>query len=318
MRKWLECLYFLFFEVIIKSVLFFFAVTLFGYLLLSVAPKGEKMIVPIRGQERYMVSETARAKFEQVKISERKNENKSSLNFYMAWLKGLFRGEMGRGLAGQEMAEEIGQRFPVTLTLSLASFALALLISFIMGLLDEGSFTGIGRVVIYLFTSLPAFFFGYLLIAVFGIDFSMTPGRYILPVLTLALSCGIINEMARVISGGIGEEMSRDYIETARAKGLKESALPLFGTVKFHAFRNALIGIFPRVGLLFTIVISGSMVVEQVFNLPGLSYMLLDGLADRDRTRVLVVILLAVVLVRIGSLLADLFYLLLNPRYGQR
>lgn len=310
--------YFLFLDVIARSILLCFVVTFVVYLLLSVAPKTEEIIVPLRGQEEYMVSQNMQTKLRQEQKFTAEAKNKKTRISYVRWLSDIFKGDMGRGATGQEISEEIKQRFPVTFILAFTSIIPALLISFILGLFPEVVWIKKTKILIYIVTSLPAFFLGYLLIALFGLNLSITPVRYILPVLTLSLSSGIVNEMSRIISSGINEEMSKDYIETARCKGLHDTIFPFFGTVKFHAFRNALISILPKIGLLFAFIISGSMVVEQVFNLPGLSYMLLGGLGDKDTVRVLIVMLLAVALVRIGSVLADFFYLLLNPRYGQR
>jgi ABC-type dipeptide/oligopeptide/nickel transport system permease component len=133
----------------------------------------------------------------------------------------------------------------------------------------------------------------------------------------LGLSSGIICELSRVIEEAMETELSKEYIETATAKGLVNSPFPWIGTIRFHAFRNALITILPQVSLIFTFVISGSLVVEQVFDLPGVSFMLLKGLGDKDMARVLVIILIGVLLIRIGSILSNLAYLLLNPKYGE-
>lgn len=248
-------------------------------------------------------------------ITEKGDQN--FLTSYIEWINGLFHWELGRNKAGQKVTEEIKEKLPITFVLSFASFLPAILISFLLGLsIDEGKIN-IPKSLLCLLTALPAFFLGYLLIALFGYHVSLLP-RYLLAIFTLALSSGIINEMSRVIEDAMETELSKEYIETARAKGLASAPFPWIGTVGFHAFRNALITILPRVGLIFSYIISGSMVVEQVFGLPGLSFMLLKGLGDKDIGRVLVVILLGVVLVRIGSILANFLYLLLNPKYGER
>ncbi len=239
------------------------------------------------------------------------------LNSYIEWINGLFHWELGRTKAGQKVTEEIKERLPITFVLSFASFLPAILISFLLGLSMNKDKINILKGLFCLFTALPAFFLGYLLIALFGYHVCLLP-RYLLAIFTLALSSGIINEMSRVIENAMEIELSKEYIETAKAKGLANTLFPRIGTVGFHAFRNALITILPQLGSIFTFIISGSMVVEQVFDLPGLSFMLLKGLGDKDIGRVLVVILLGVVLVRIGSILTNFLYFLLNPKYGER
>lgn len=240
-----------------------------------------------------------------------KYESKKFPYFYIEWVKSILKGNPGRIMAGQRVAEDIKVRFLVTFKLSFASLIPALFISLLLGLVNNKRYINLGRNTIYLLASLPAFLLGYLLFGIFGSNF-------LIAIITLGLSCGIINEMSRVISNAMEVELTKDYIETARAKGLRETSLPFPGTVGFHAFRNALIAIIPRMCLLFTFIISGSMVVEQVFRLPGLSHMLIHGLLDKDMGRILIVVLLAVILVRIVSILANFLYMLLNPRYEQR
>ncbi|MEW6603047.1 MAG: ABC transporter permease, partial [Nitrospirota bacterium] len=236
---------------------------------------------------------------------------------YMDWLKNVIQGEFGRGKSGQSVSEEIMQKLPVTFIISFASIVPAVLVSFFIGLFNDSRSVNAASNIIYLLTALPAFFLGYLLIAIFGY-YPNVLINYLFAIFSLGLSSGIINEMGRFVNSSMKKELSRDYIETAIAKGLRETNLPLPGTIGFHAFRNALIGIMPRIGALFALIISGSMIVEQVFGLNGISFMLLDGLAEKDRTRVLIVVFMSVILVRIGTITSNLFYLLLNPRYGQR
>lgn len=304
-------------EVVIKSVLLCFIATFVVYLLLCITPKAEKKEVPIRyneTQSKLRSVDTTRKHY----ISQHTNTIRNQIEYkkfpyfyYIEWVKDILTGNFGRIMAGQSIAEEIKARFLLTFKLSLFSLIPALFISLIIGLLGNKRFVNWGGNFTYLLASLPAFLLGYLLFGIFGSNFWIA-------VITLGLSCGIINEIGRIIGNAMEVELSKDYIETARSKGLEEKSLPLLGTVGFHAFRNALITIIPRICLLFTLIISGSMVVEQVFRLPGLSYMLIDGLADKDIGRILIVVLLIVILVRIVSILTNFFYLLLNPRYGKR
>ncbi len=327
--------HFFFIEVITKSVLLCFVSTFVVYLLLSITPKAAKKEVPIRFQTSQPVDTTRNEPdFQSEYKSQYKSEiidttqsdyrhNNTELQetskpesrnfpaFYIEWVKSILNGNLGRIMAGQRIAEEIKTRFMVTFTLSFTSLVPALFVSFIIGLFINKPYLNWSGNIIYLLASLPAFLLGYLLFGIFG-------SNLLIATLTLGLSSGIINEMSRIIGNAMEVELTKDYIETARAKGLKEASLPFPGTVGFHAFRSALVTIIPRISIVFTLIISGSMVVEQVFRLPGLSYMLIDGLADKDKGRILVVVLVAVILIRILSILANFFYLLLNPRYGQR
>lgn len=352
MKRWLR---FLVVELFSKTLIVCLIATFVAYLLLQASPKVEAIRIPVRGDtlstninlnapadtvfitrdtvdavavpaETVVVPvETIAAVVETVAVpvetsamrdyaDEEVDKQRIS---YLGWIRGVLRWEYGRTSSGQRVAEEISQKLLVTLILSFSSFLIAVPIALILGLCVRQKPVVRTRNPLLVLTALPAFFLGYLLIAFLGYHVSTVP-RYILAVLTLALSSGIINDYSRVIEDVMRTESSKEYIETARAKGLRVSALPMFGTVGFHAFRNAAVTIAPRIGLIFTIVISGSMVVEQVFGLPGLSFMLLRGLAERDIGRVLIVILLGVLLVRAGSIAAMFLHVLLDPKYGER
>jgi ABC-type dipeptide/oligopeptide/nickel transport system permease component len=304
-EKGKHILNFLGLEVVVKTSMLCLVATFLVSMLLALAPAREEFRVSVRGgveDTLKYLQPTGREFF---------------MSQYAQWLKGVLEGDLGRGKNGQKTTEEILEKTPVTLGLTFASIVPSLLVSFLVGLPGYRLHPSRLRNLAYLFTTLPAFFLGYLLLGVFGFRPSSAL-NYLLAVLTLALSGGIINEMGRVVSNAMSCELSRDYVQTARAKGLGETTFPGLGTVALHTFRNALINIVPRLGSLFAWVISGCLVVEQIFSIHGLSFMLLDGLIDKDTSRVLTVILLSVVVVRVGTLISDLIYLLLNPRYGQR
>jgi ABC-type dipeptide/oligopeptide/nickel transport system permease component len=297
---------FLIFEILTKTIALCFITTFVIYLLLWAAPKGEKRDVKIR----------ASAKIEQKNLSPKavpKFDPKSEkfLLSYFQWTLAVLKGDLGETASGQKVSEEIKVRLPVTFVLTFVSLFPALFISFGLGLYGQKRSGNATEYLIYLGVSLPAFFLGYFLYGILGANFFAA-------VLTLSLSCGIINEMGRIVKTSLQTEMAKDYMETARAKGLRETTFPFFGTIQFHAFRNAAVQIIPRMCVLFPLIISGGLVVEQIFRLSGLSYMLIDGLADKDFRRVLAVVLFSVLIVRIESIMANFLYLLLNPRYGQR
>lgn len=302
---------------LLKTVLLCLVATFLMHLMLLASPRVEPIRVPIRGSD-----PADRSGSLVTPSSHVPNGGPAGISSgvemrlsYIAWVSRLLRGDLGRTAAGERVTEEIGRKLPATLTLSIAAFVPAVLVALLFNLVGASSVTASVRRPVSLLTTLPAFMLGYLIIALVGYQASSAP-RYLLGIVTLFLSCGIVNDLGRVMAGALESESARPYIETARAKGLSESPFPRVGTVSFHALRNAMIAVLPRVGLIFGFAISGSMVVEQVFDIPGLSFMMLNGLADRDASRVLVVVLLGVVLARVGSVLAGFVYVLLNPRYG--
>jgi ABC-type dipeptide/oligopeptide/nickel transport system permease component len=216
-------------------------------------------------------------------------------------------------MAGQSVIAEGKEKLLVTLSLSFVSLLLLIVFSLFIGLNKNKHLRPLVAF-IFFFATLPAFFLGYLLIGLFSIS-SGTFVNYLTAILCLTLSSGLIYEFSRLIGHTMKNEMRKDYIQLARAKGLNSKTLPLIGTIEFHAFRNAIIRICSRIGSILPIVISSSIIIEQVFGIHGLSYMLLDGFIDKDFNRILLVILLAIGIVRLGSIVSNFLYILANPQY---
>jgi len=119
----------------------------------------------------------------------------------------------------------------------------------------------------------------------------------------------------RTAHQGLREERASGYVETARVKGLAQGAvLPLPGTVVFHVFRQAAVRFLPRLATRVPLVVGMSLLVEKVFVLEGLGDMLIDGLAFREESRVLAVMLVAVLIVQLCALATRAGHLLLDPR----
>jgi ABC-type dipeptide/oligopeptide/nickel transport system permease component len=286
-------------EISLKSIFILFLTTFFCSFLLSVAPKENKITIQIREDITY----------EKSKEIKQKNFPES----YFIWLKNICHGDLGVSKSGQSVIEEGKQKLVTTLTISFISLLLLIFISSIIGFTDSSKFKSL-VVLIYLFTTLPAFFLGYILIGLFNFN-QVAFMNFIMAILTLTLSSGIIYEFSKLIKNTMKSEMHKEYIDTAKVKGLTNSTLPIIGTVQFHAFRNAIIQISSRISSLLPIIISSSIIIEQVFGIHGLSYMLLDGFTDKDINRIQLVILLAIVIVRLGSIISNFVYILLNPQY---
>jgi ABC-type dipeptide/oligopeptide/nickel transport system permease component len=297
-EKLKDILAFFFLEITLKSFLILFVTTFFCSFLLSVTPKENRITILVREDISYEKNKEIAMEFP---------------GSYFSWLKNISRGDLGVSKSGQSVVEEGKQKLLTTLSISFISLILLISISFIIGVIDPVKFKSL-VVVIYLVTTLPAFFLGYILIGLF--DFHTAAFlNYVMAILTLTLSSGIIYEFSNLIKNTMKGEMQKEYIDTAKAKGLTDNVLPYIGTIQFHAFRNAVIQIFSRISSLLPIIISSSIIIEQVFGIHGLSYMLLDGFTDKDINRILLVILLAVVIVRIGSIVSNFIYILLNPQY---
>mgnify|MGYP001770929953 FL=1 len=250
---------------------------------------------------------------------------------YLEWLGRLVRGDLGVSLISRRaIGPDLLQRLPRTLELTVAATLLALAVGLPAGILAAVNRNGpvdlAVSVLALLGLSAPVFVLGTLLVLVFGlylrvfpatgfVDLTQDPwghvSRLLLPAATLAAAmAGVIARMAR---SAMLEVLAEDYLRTARAKGLTERAV-VFG----HALPNALIPVVAVVGVQMGSLLGGSVIVEYIFNWPGLSTYLLQGIAQRDYPVVQAVVLVVSALFILLNLLTDLSYGLLDPRirYG--
>lgn len=245
----------------------------------------------------------------------------------LSWYTRALQGDFGRSYyLGKSVVEAILERLPVTFTLSIASLIVAMLIAIPVGIIAAvRSNTWIDALVM-LFSlaalSVPNFVIGLLLIYLIAIPVSWVPiGGYValweapidalrhlmLPVAALGLSLASL--IARMTRASMLEVMKLDYIRTARAKGVRASGV----TVK-HGLRNALIPVITVVGLAAGAVLSGSVVTETVFNLPGIGRLVVNAVQRRDYPLVQGVILFLTASYLTVNLVTDLLYAAANPK----
>jgi peptide/nickel transport system permease protein len=246
---------------------------------------------------------------------------------YLAWLAGVFRGDLGQSYTyGVPVAGLIVERLAVTLPLALMAVVLSVLIAVPLGVQAARRHNGLFDVVAGMFSyvsiAVPAFWGGLLLIILFstmlgwmpaggfpGWEAGLLPGlkSLVLPAVALALpQAGVLTRVARA---AVLDVMNEDFVRTARAKGLSERI-----AVWRHAVPNALIPVVTMLGLQFTFLIAGAVLVENVFNLPGLGRLALQALAQRDIIVMQDVVLFFSALVIVMNFLVDLAYLAIDPR----
>jgi len=245
---------------------------------------------------------------------------------YVHYWDGVAHGDLGQSIRLHDsVAHLIVQRYPYTLALTVASLVLALALALPAGMLAavrRGKWVDQSLSVVSLFgLSVPGIALGPLLILVFSILLGWTPvsganatgsasidWRYLaLPAVTMGASLAAI--LTRMVRTAMLEELGQDYIRTARAKGLSETAV-----VWRHALPNALIPIITVVGLQFGALLAGAIVTEKIFSWPGLGRLVVDAISNRDYALVqgcLLSIGLTYVLV---NLLTDVVYRWVNPR----
>ncbi len=241
---------------------------------------------------------------------------------YLRYMSSLARGDLGPSYQYRDTSvnEMISQGFPVDATIGTCALLAALLIGALFGLIAALRRDTTWDYVPMLFASLgialPVFVVGPLLILVFAVTLHWLPSgdwrsgsvRYlILPVIALALPYTAY--VARMVRGAALEVLTSPYIRTARAKGL-----PLRTVVLRHALRPILTPVVSFIGPAFAGVLTGSIIVESVFGLPGIGRYFLTGAINRDYTLVVGITVLYGALIIVCNLLADLCYAWLDPR----
>lgn len=246
---------------------------------------------------------------------------------YFDWLGGVFHGELGVSILTKNSAsKEVARRIPVTAHLGITAFILGIIIGVTAGVISAvRRATWIDTIVTFLANigiTVPIFWLGIMMIYVFSVylgwlppmgytspfeDFVLSTKQIIMPVFCLAIFS--IASNARQARSSLLEIMHQDYIRTAWSKGLTEKAI-----VFKHALRNGLIPIVTLAGMGIPHIIGGSVLVEQVFNIPGMGRLAVDALFTRDYPYVQGVTLVIGLAVVASNFLVDLSYGWLDPR----
>lgn len=248
------------------------------------------------------------------------------LERYLTWVFGLLRGDFGISYTYKvPVSGLIADRIWISLPLAALALALSTLIAFPVGILAavrRNSPTDVGIMgATQVGLALPNFWFAMLLVLVFSVTlrwFSAGgfPGwsdpiaalrALTLPAIALALPQASI--LARVMRSSLLDTLGEDYIRSARAKGLSQGQ-----TLWRHALRNALIPVLTIIGLQFSFLLAGAIIIENVFFLPGLGRLVFQGITSRDLIVVKSVVMLLVFAVIVVTFLVDVTYALVDPR----
>ena len=238
---------------------------------------------------------------------------------YLHYWKGVLHGDLGPSIRfNQSVSRLIAQRYPFTLQLTVAALFVAVAISIPAGVRSaqrRGRWDDKLLSVVSLFgLSFPNFALGPILILFFAIKLRLLPvsgsgslAHLVLPAITMGSALAAI--LTRMVRTSMLEELNQDYIRTARAKGLSERVV-----VYRHALRNAIIPLITTVGLSFALLLGGAVISEQIFNIPGVGRLLIQGVARRDYPLVQGVLLIIAAVYMCVNLLVDLTYALVDPR----
>lgn len=238
---------------------------------------------------------------------------------YFNFLKGIFTGNFGLSFRSKRpVIEEISRTFPISLQLASIAVGICSVIGVFIGIISavkRGSILDdVVRIGVLAGVSVPVFWLGLLLMYLFAIRLKIFPAtgwgtfkQMILPCLTLAIFPLAL--FVRFTRSSMLEVINQDYIRTALAKGL-----PYKEVIYRHALKNALIPVITVIGLQYATLIAGSIMIEQVFNIPGLGNLLLTGVYSRDYPIVRTCILLVSIFFISINLIIDFLYSIIDPR----
>ena len=249
--------------------------------------------------------------------------DKSLPQQFLRFATGVLHGDFGKSLRTKRpVATEIGDRFMPTFWLTFAAMSWSVTIGMIIGVLSAVWRNRwpdrLGMTLAVSGISFPAFALGMVLMEIFAVQLNWLPTvgadtwkHYILPSLTLGAAVAAI--MARFTRSSFVDILQEDYVRTARAKGLSENVV-----VIKHGLRNALIPVVTMMGLQFGFLLGGSIVVEVVFNWPGMGRLLIDAVDMRDYPVIQTEILLFSLEFILINLVVDVLYAVINPTIRYR
>jgi peptide/nickel transport system permease protein len=246
---------------------------------------------------------------------------------YFHWIGGAIQGDLGRSFFfNQSVTRLLNERFPVTLTLALASLIVALAIAVPAGVVAASNKGGLAdhlcRLIALAGVSMPVFWQGLLMILLFAVSLGwLPPGGYVSPLQDLgaglthilmpavALGTAYAATIARMLRSSMLDVLGRDYIMVARALGVRRRTL-----IWRDALRNASIPTLTAAGFSFGYLLAGAVLTEVIFNLPGIGRLLFESILSRDYPLVQGVVLMNVALFVLINLAVDALYAALDPR----
>jgi len=247
---------------------------------------------------------------------------------FFSWLGGVFTGDLGvsKKYGPITVSELIGQRLPVTLWLGLLSILMITVLSIPIGLIcakkPGGIVDKVSDWISLVFMAVPSFVQGILITLLFGIILNLfVPGRYTSPgdgfrefiqglfFPALAVAIPKIAMTVKFMKTSVKKELKLDYVRTAKAKGNSQN-----GIMWKHVLKNSLLPVITFIGLIVAEVMAGSIMVEKVFNLPGLGLLLVNSIANRDFNVVQAIVMYIAIIVITVNFLVDIIYKLIDPR----
>ncbi len=248
---------------------------------------------------------------------------------YFRWFGAFLQGDMGKSYNySVPVAGMILNKIPITLTMAIMSFLLTIVVSIPLGIItakhEGGMLDRVVTVINQIIMAVPPFFSGILITFIFGMvlklfkpggfisyseDFAGFVGYLIFP--SIAVSLPKIAMTVKMLRGSVIDEAKKDYTRTAYSRGNDTN-----GVLYRHVLKNALIPVITFLSMLLADMIAGSIVIEQVFGIPGISRILLTSISNRDYPVVEAIIMGIAMIVIVTNLLVDIIYRIVDPRIG--
>ena len=246
---------------------------------------------------------------------------------YTEWISGAVHGDFGKSIMYRKpVAKLLKGKLSVSLALGAMALALVILIGIPLGVFTAGRKHAISEQLLnfvnILGISIPGFFLSILLIWVFGLILHwFTPGRFVTfarnpvkyfqfmiwPAIAIAIPQTCV--LSKYIRTAVIEEVRSDYVRTARSKGSTK-----FRIMYVHVLKNAIISVVPLIGMIVSGIFSGSIVIEQVFGIPGIGRLLIASVTSRDYPTVQTLVMYIAILILVVNFIVDILIQILDPR----
>ncbi|KOF57608.1 peptide ABC transporter permease [Clostridium sp. DMHC 10] len=257
--------------------------------------------------------------------------NESLTKRYVTWVANFIRGDFGKSIRFSEPVKDlVSKRIPVTVSLAILSlfiiFIIAIPLSIFAASKEGAIIDTIINIICQINIGIPSFFLGVIIILIFGIVLKVfSPGAYvdynedfigflkylIAPAVTIALPN--IAVVVKFLRAAVIKEKRKDYVRTAYSKGNKENTV-----LYVHVLKNALITVITLMGMIIAGILGGSIIVEQIFSLPGIGNLLITAISTRDFPLTQTLVLYLAFIVVVINFLVDVLYQVIDPRIRVR
>lgn len=250
--------------------------------------------------------------------------DKPFLTRYLYWIKDIIHLDFGASYINNNrlVFDEIKRTLPVTIKLSALSFIIVILISFPVGILSavykNKFFDKITRIFVFIFTAIPNYWLGLLLMWIFALKLKLLPTggatsfkHFILPAITISIT--YISTYVRLIRNSMLENMKENYVFYAKVRGIKENTIILK-----HVLLNSLHSTITSLGMSFVQLIAGTFVIENIFSIPGIGRLCITAIFNRDYPIIQAYILMMGCLFVFCNLFVDILQMLIDPRLREK